>query len=141
MSNICDKNFIPKAMSMSEIAIATTEDTLLFVGNWKGLQNRSELESYVCINDSLTIVPTKDTASLYNCCIVIPPPLTQKVVNISQGLVKTKQLLREKMFFGINNIVKIFNRIARNVKPSYSLTIPNHRTKMTKLPDKSWTFG
>ena len=60
----------------------------------------------------LTIVPTSEGSILLcNNRIVIPTTLQQRVVNIAHeghmGIVKTKQLLREKVWFpAMNNLIE-----------------------------------
>jgi hypothetical protein len=66
----------------------------------------------VFLKDELTIVPTSEESILLcNNHIVIPTTLQQRVVNIAHeghmGIVKTKQLLREKVWFpAMNNLVE-----------------------------------
>jgi hypothetical protein len=64
------------------------------------------------VKDELTIVTTSEGSILLcNNRIVIPTTLQQRVVNIAHeghmGIVKTKQLLREKVWFpAMNNLVE-----------------------------------
>ena len=113
-------NAVPKAMTLKVIQQATTQDKtlqcvayLIRNSSWNKLYdlpreykeaNQSELNLFKRVKDELTIV-------LKGSRIVIPEQLREKAVSIAheghQGLVKTKQLLREKVWFpGIDKYVK-----------------------------------
>ena len=96
------------------------------------------------VKDELTVVPTNmGSVLLFNNRIVIPSSLQQKVINIAHeghhGIVKTKQLLREKFWFPqMNNMVE--NTLAQCI-PCLASTPSNNTEplKMTKLPSKPWS--
>ncbi len=102
---------VPKAMTLEEIATATSEDHDL-----KGLraalrlnQWSSVAKCYSSFKDEYTI--GKGNVILRGTRIVIPKSLQRKAIDIAheshQGLSKTKALLREKVWFpGIDDMVK-----------------------------------
>ena len=117
---------VPKAMTIAEIQKATAQDvTMQYVAvlirtqSWKKADkppeqfreaNLEEVNLFQRVKDELTV---NDEANivLRNSRIEIPTALREKAVSIvhegHQGLVKTKQLLREKIWFpGIDDYVK-----------------------------------
>ena len=72
--------------------------------------DQTELKLFRKVKDELTVSDESDVV-LKNCLIIIPVTLQHKAVTLAhegcQGLVKTKQLLREKLWFpGIDQWVK-----------------------------------
>ena len=116
--NFISSNAVPKAMTLAEIQHATTQDkTLQCVihltrnNGWHNLNNlpqeyreanQAELHLFKHIKDDLT-VNNGVTVLLKGSQIVVPMQLREKAVSIAheghQGIVKTKQLLREKVWF------------------------------------------
>ena len=109
--NFITQHSIPKAMTLEEIADATSEDHVL-----KGLRaaiklsqwNSDALKPYRTFKDEFTI--GKRNVILRGTKIVIPKSLQQRAVDLAheshQGLSKTKALLREKIWFpGIDALV------------------------------------
>ena len=124
--NFLSSNAVPKAMTLKGIQQATTQDKtlqcvayLIRNSSWNKLYdlpreykeaNQSELNLFKRVKDELT-VNDELTIVLKGSRIVIPEQLHEKAVSIAhkghQGLVKTKQLLREKVWFpGIDKYVK-----------------------------------
>ena len=106
---------VPKAMTLEEIKQATAEDvTLQYLAknnSWNSLYTLpekfkdadcAELSRFQRVKGNLTI---NDQANiiLRGSCIVIPKNLQERAILITheghQGLVKTKQLLRENVWF------------------------------------------
>ena len=117
-------NAVPKSMSLDEIKAATKEDALLILvmkaiksEQWHKVLKEAptsaianELRSLHNVKDELTINTDFDLV-LRNNRIVIPASLRERTIDIAheghQGVVKTKQLLREKVWFpGIDSIVE-----------------------------------
>ena len=123
--NFISSHAVPKAMSLSEIEEATKEDVTLqkladFIrtNGWDSLNdlsdqtgvNMTELKQFSKISEELTV---NDEASiiLRGSRIIMPEKLRERAVNIAheghQGIVKTKQLIREKIWFpGLDDEVK-----------------------------------
>ena len=111
--NFVAAHAVPKAMTMEEIKTATLEDPTLQEaarrsrnGRWhdpcpEGVDNAT-LASLKNVRDELTVFPDDDLI-LRDTRIVIPQRLQARTLAIAheghQGLVKTKQLLREKVWF------------------------------------------
>ena len=123
--NFISSHAVPKAMSLSEIEEATKEDVtlqkladLIRTNGWDSLNdlsdqtgvNMTELKQFSKISEELTV---NDEASiiLRGSRIIMPEKLRERAVNIAheghQGIVKTKQLIREKIWFpGLDDEVK-----------------------------------
>lgn len=103
-------NAIPKAMTLQEVETATEKDPILQAvktavktDQWYNPPENvsvADLSRYMQVKDELTVT---NTVILKNNRIVIPAELQEKVINIAheghQGLVKTKSMLREKVWF------------------------------------------
>ena len=145
---------VPKAMTLTEIQQATAEDAtlqrlreLLQTGKWHQINDspadadREELKLFHRIHSELA-VSNNSNIILRGSRIVMPTVLREKAINIAheghQGLVKTKKLLREKIWFpGIDNMAK--QKIEKclacqangpDVRPS--------PLKMSPLPPEPW---
>ena len=124
--NFLAMSAVPKAMSLPGIQEATIQDTTLQCvaemirkQSWDSLENTSqqfqdadsaELKLFKRVKDELT-VNNETNIILRDNCIVVPTVLRNKAISIAheghQGLVKNKQLLREKIWFpGIDQDVK-----------------------------------
>jgi transposase InsO family protein len=117
---------VPKAMTLTEIQTSTSEDVTLqclidIIRNqsWNKIDTQSEdldgadlaeLKRFKQVKDELT-VNSESNVILRNGLIVVPASLRHKAVAIAheghQGLVKTKKLLREKVWFpGLDTMTK-----------------------------------
>ena len=116
--NLLTSSAVPKAMTLQEIQQATTEDAtmqclmhLTRTQEWHNLDklpeqfkdaNITELKLFKQVKDDLTI-NDQSNIILRGSRIVIPEALRDRAISIAheghQGLVKTKQLLREKIWF------------------------------------------
>ena len=102
--NFVTINAVPKAMSLSEIALATNEDRtlqLLRAALRTDIWNSNVLKQYKMIKEELTI--GAQNVILRGSRIVIPESLRQRAIDIAheshQGLSKTKAMIREKCGF------------------------------------------
>ena len=148
-------NAVPKSMSLDEIKTATKEDVALNLcmtamqsQQWSNVLKKapnsdiaSELQSLHHVKDELTLNATSDLL-LRNNRIVIPASLRERTVDIAheghQGVVKTKQLLREKVWFpGIDRIVE---RKIKQCIPCQATSTSNLREPvvMSELPADVW---
>ena len=145
-------NAIPKAMTIEEIRTATLVDQdlqqvikLIKSGNWKqSYKQNKTLETFSRLRHELTIVPvTNGFVLLCDKKLVIPKGLRNRVIELAheghQGIVKTKQLLREKVWFpGIDKQVEDF---CQSCIPCLAST-PKQTTEplqMTVLPNNPWS--
>ena len=113
-------------MTLDEIQLATKQDKtlqclswLIRSQQWHKIQalptehqeaDKSELLKFKQVKDELTVSDESDVI-LRNSRVIIPSELREKAISIPreghQGLVKTKQLLREKVWFpGIDQLAK-----------------------------------
>lgn len=143
----------PKAIKLEEINVATSKDPTLQAvidavrtGNWSmGKRNKQvNQEAYKAIErvkDELTISTSSNTI-LRGTRIVIPQQLQQRVVTLAheghQGIVKTKALLRDKVWFpGIDQLTE------KTIKSCFACQVSTPTTqreplKMSPLPDSAW---
>ena len=119
MLHIQTHHAVPKAVNSSEIIRETRKDDDLQTvlsnvkrSTWKKSQN-SVIETFARCKNALTVAYLEDgEVLLHDSKLVIPKSLQEKVLNIAheghQGIVKTKQLLREKVYFpGIDKQTKM----------------------------------
>ena len=147
---------VPKAMSLEDIHLATKADAtlqklaeIIRTDDWHILTdeavstgiNVAELKLFSKIRDELTVSDDSNVI-LRGTRIIIPAALRQQAMAIAheghQGLVKTKQLLREKTWFpGIDENVKklIGNCIACQANGPASRPDP---LQMSPLPPEPW---
>ena len=149
---------VPKAMTLLEIQEATkTDQTLQYLAGiirsneWQSINSTlqtpghdisiPELKAFSNVKDELT-ANEHDNIILRGSRIVFPASLRLKAIQIAheghQGLVKTKKLLREKVWFpGIDNLAKqtIDNCISCQTNGRTSRPEP---LQMTKLPPQPW---
>ena len=104
------RNAVPKAVTLSEIESATAKDPMLQAvmsavksGCWHKAPldvSLSELSRYEQVKEQLTCT---DTVLLKSDRLVVPAMLQERIVDIAHeghlGMVKTKALLREKVWF------------------------------------------
>jgi hypothetical protein len=145
----------PKSISLEEIKQQTKEDATLQIamkyiqnGNWHEARNltdpninNQELSILYSIRTELTASKDNDLL-LKSTRIVIPTSLRKQAIDLAheghQGLTKTKQLIREKIWFpSIDSMVK---KIIDACIPCQSTT-PAHPPvplKMSKMPPTPW---
>ena len=137
-------NAIPKAMTLQEIQAETEKDRTLQslikaieTNHWTD----SEILDYKRLKDELLVY---SGVVLRGNRIVVPTKLRERAVELAhvghQGIVKTKSLIREKVWFpGIDKMVKdkVDNCLAcQAVTPSKSSRI--EPLQMTPLPSGPW---
>ena len=155
--NFVTANAVPKAMTLTDIQNATTADPTLckviqFIkgGTWGSLSEKQDfadrvdvaaLKSFHRIENELTVTATDDTV-LRGSKIVIPNSLQVRAISLAheghQGLVKTKKLIREKVWFpGIDRQVEAM--IAGCIE--CQAVVPDHTQEplhMSELPTSPW---
>ncbi len=152
--NLITTHAVPKNVTLKDIQQATTEDEILQLcitaintNNWHRAKQQApghlqqEMDSLYQIRHELSVVSTGDII-LRDHRIIIPSALRQPIINIAheghQGIVKTKQLLRTKVWFpGIDSMVE--NTISQCM-PCQTTTIDKSREPLTmsKLPNGPW---
>lgn len=141
----------PKALTIKQITDASNKDpviqkviTRMLKAEWESSPNDPCIRSYFVNRDKLTIAPTENgSILLFENRLVIPEHLQKTVVELAheghQGIVKTKQLLRDKEWFpGINQLVE---EICKNCIPCAASTPTKHHEplQMTEIPDEPWS--
>lgn len=143
--NYVAKTAIPKFMTIEEVRENTKKDTKLKKvmnsiqsGNWQD----PEISEYSRFRDELSVT---DGIVLRGQRVIIPTCLQQRAVDIAhsshQGIVKTKQLIREKTWFpGIDRMVEDNVKKCIPCQASYS-NGPKQREPIipTILPNAPWT--
>jgi transposase InsO family protein len=151
--NYISTNCIPKAMSIESVRHATRTDITLQgviaaiqTGKWHNIPTSPNLDidTYNClkrINIELTATPAGDLL-LRGSRIVIPAALQKQAVSLAheghQGLVKTKALIREKVWFpGIDRLVEqaVESCIACQAATPQ---VKREPLQMSKLPVAPW---
>lgn len=153
--NFIIKNAVPKSLTMSEIQDATKKDTLIQfsiqavkTNTWRKIINeananlKSDLTSMFHVRNELSINDTADVL-LRDHRIVIPTSLQQRVIDIAheghQGIVKTKQLLRQKVWFsGIDHMVE---RTVSECLPCQATTPERGTSKPLHMSDLPMRHG
>ena len=156
--NFIIEHTVPKAMTLENIKLATTSDStmqyltkLIQSNQWHSLDSQQQsVDSDVSLADRKLFRNVRDELSvdaingliLRGSRIVLPAVLRRKALNIAheghQGLVKTKKLLREKVWFpGIDALAKevIGSCLSCQVNSPESPPEPLH---MTTLPPAPW---
>lgn len=141
---------VPKAMTRIEIATATVKDkTLLAVidairtNDWSHIANinTNEFDTFARMRAELCV--SGDNILLRNSRIVIPESLRERAVNLAhqghQGIVKTKALIREKVWFpGIDRLVE--ERVKACIACQIAVATPHREPlQMTQLPSSPWS--
>ena len=151
---------VPKAMTLDESKTATKQDLTIqklceVIRNdtWKSLEltnlqandvpneQQSDFRAFHSIRAELAVNDSSDII-LRGSWIVIPKCLQQRAVDLAheghQGLVKTKQLLREKVWFP--NIDKIAKMMIEKCLPCQANSKANtpEPLQMSKLPTRPW---
>ena len=144
-------NSIPKAMTMKELCAATEADATLQKviksvksGKWTDCKGDKTLEILERRKYDLAIVDTEQgTVVLCQNRIVVPKSLQKKVLQIAheghQGIVKTKQLLREKVWFpNIDKQVEQYVKACIACNANVDRNVPEP-LQMSQLPIQPWT--
>ena len=138
------RNAVPKAMSLTQLQQATSQDPVLqqvhqsvVSGNWT---KTKETHPYFCVKDELTAT---ESLLLRSSRIVIPASLQSTTLQLAheghQGIVRTKQLLREKVWWpGIDKDVEHLIRSCISCQAQSSQSCPQPLT-MTEMPSRPWT--
>ena len=130
-------------MTQEEVKKATNEDTKLQrlmiaveTGDW----NDKLIGEYIRFRDEISI---HNGLLLRDHRIIIPETLQNKVINIAhqshQGIVKTKQFIREKVWFP--NIDKLVEETVKSCIPcqaSHNQKTERDPIISTPLPDEPW---
>jgi len=140
----------PKALTLDEIQSATKADPTLQqvtqslnTGIWKANKQSKEFRSFACVQTELSV--SSNGIILCGTRIVIPRILQNKVVQQAhvghQGVVKTKRLLRTKVWFpGMDTEVE---KVISNYIPCQAATPDNSSLheplQMPNLPRAPWT--
>ena len=144
----------PNAMTLSEIKQATKDDAtlqkvieLIHNNNWKLTELSSndvdieELKQFSKIKEELTVTDTSDLILRRNRT-VIPKTLCKQTLSLAheghQGIVKTKQLIREKVWFPkIDHEVQCLLSSCLACQANGSDSKPDPLT-MSSLPPEPW---
>ena len=150
--NFLTNHAVPKAMTLDQISYYTKIDpTLIAVKQaissnaWNKIDNNidnSAFQVFKTIRDDLSY--NEQHGIILKCnLIVIPYHLQKQVLDIAheghQGMVKTKQLMREKVWFPYMD-TKVESMI-KSCLPCMSATPETKREppNMTELPDRPWS--
>ncbi len=150
--NFIATNAVPKAMTLEEVKTAAEKDCLFqhainiaHTGQWHRLYDhfttecdRSDLKSFYNVREELTVLDDR-SVFLRGHRIVMPRALQHKALDLGhQGLVKTKQLLREKVWFpGIDKQAE--QLISACIPCQASTTYNKHQPlQMSELPEGPW---
>ncbi|GFR81604.1 transposon Ty3-G Gag-Pol polyprotein [Elysia marginata] len=137
------KASVPNALTLGEVKKATKNDlqlqkvmTAIQSGKWE----KKSLSSFSNIRDELSVY---DGVVLRNHRQVIPSSLHHQVVTLAhdshQGIVKTKKLIREKVWFpGIDKMVEEHLKGGVPCQSSVTGTAKRVLLKMTPLPEHAW---
>ena len=140
---ICNQA-VPKAMTLQEIKLETEKDSslqALIKAIETNLWTDPEVQEYKKVKDELLVY--KGTILRGNR-IVVPNTLTNRAVDLAhvghQGIVKTKQLIREKVWFpGVDKMVK--EKVDSCLPCQAATTCKAQRCeplRMTPLPTAPW---
>ena len=146
--NFIVDNAVPKAMNADEIRSATENDPTMqrlmkhiHDDDWHNAANDSLLKPYYNVRHEL-IVSSDGKLILRGTRIVIPESLQRRAIQLAheghQGIVKTKMLLREKVWFA--NIDKMAADMLSNCIACAATTPQNHKEPlmMSPLPQSAW---
>lgn len=136
-------NAVPKAMTIDDVRTNTQNDPQLqklmkaiLTGDWTD----SDVSDFMTVRNELTVC---NGIVLRGNRIVIPQALKMKAVDLAhighQGIVKTKQLLRQKVWFP--RIDTLAEQCVKSCIPCQAATSrPKTREplRMTKLPSAPW---
>ncbi len=141
--NFVSRYAVPKAMTIKEIKDATNTDRTLQAVRAAIRTNHWDVDlarPFKNVKDELTV--NSDNIVLRGTRIVIPSALQQRAVDLAhdahQGLVKTKSLLREKVWFpGIDKITK--DTVEKCIPcQATGKANPPEPINMTSMPEAPW---
>lgn len=136
-------NAVPKAMSLEEVRIETQRDLSLqklMLAIQSGRWHDSDLSCYSPFRDELSVT---DGVILRDHRLIIPSSLRQRTIDIAhhthQGIVKTKQLIREKVWFpGIDKMVEETVKSCIPCQASNPRASQREPLRPTPLPSGPW---
>ena len=144
--NFVVNSVIPRAMSIDDIKQAAVKDTTYQTvltairdNDWPS-QCDNEMTAYNAVRDDLTV--TDAGLLLRDHRIVVPCSLRDQVIDLAHeghlGVVKTKQLLRTKVWFP--HIDVLVNQKVKNCLACQAVVNDAAREplKMTELPNRPW---
>ena len=135
------RHAIPKSMTQQEVRDATHEDpqlqrvmTAVQSGEWENVPEYARFRDELSIHDGLVLRGHR---------LVIPTSLQHRVLDIAhqshQGIVKTKQLLREKVWFpNIDTLVETMVKSCIPCQASYQGPQKREPIHPTPLPSEPW---
>lgn len=142
---------VPKAMTLHDIINETSSDNDLQQvmqnvrqSSWKSnYKTNTVLDTLARVKNELTVVTFKNgEVLLHGNRIVLPKQLQQKAISIAHeghpGIVRTKQLLREKVYFP--KMDKMVEDLCNSCIPCLAATDKNSREplQMTEMPKQAW---
>ena len=150
--NYIANNATPKAMTLKELQDGTEQDATLQAviqamrsNKWENQTpgvNNTAFKHLKRLRDELSVTESGKVV-LRGSRIVVPGKLQQRSIDLAhvghQGIVKTKALLREKVWFsGIDDQVE---RMIRNCMACQVVTTTNNREplQMSPLPERPWS--
>ena len=152
--NFILENAIPKSLTTAEIVDASKHDRIIQLvtraiqeNAWQRIiqqadpNAKAELQCFANVKDELGLA-MDNTVILRDHRLVVPTCLRERIINIAheghQGIVRTKQLIREKVWFP--NIDKYVEQKVKQCIPCQSVTACTHREPliMSELPNKPW---
>jgi hypothetical protein len=137
-------------MTLNEIVNCTQKDsdlqtviTAFKTNKWDKSYENSVLNTFSKLRYELTLVPVNDSEILlHGNRIVIPKDLQMRVIDLAheghQGIVRTKQLLREKVYFQGND--KLVEKTCKLCIPCLASTPKStfEPLQMSELPSNVW---
>ena len=143
--NFIVTNAVPKALALDEIIVAVKDDAIMtdvrqFItsGNWQ----KTELnKAYYSCRQQFSV---REDVILFSSRIVISSSLRRRILELAhekhQGIVKTKALLREKVWWpGMDSDVEKFIKECHSSQViSQQLPIKYEPLHMTEIPTKCW---
>lgn len=142
-ANYVCSNAVPRAMTLEEIKHETRNDAemqavvkAVETGQW----NVPDVQKYKKLKEELSVF---NGLVLRRNRIVIPFTLRSKAVDLAhgghQGIVKTKQLIRDKVWFpGIDNLTEEKVKSCLSCQAASTKSPPIEPLRMTSLPSGPW---
>ena len=136
-------NAVPKAMTLEEIKQRTKRDAemqavikAVETDQW----SNPEVQNYKKLMEELSVF---NGLELRRNRVVIPSTLRSKAVDLAhgghQGIVKTKQLIRDKVWFpGIDKLAEEKVKNCPSCQAASTKSPPLERLRMTPLPSAPW---
>ncbi len=145
--NFIAHNAVPKSMSFEQVAEAADEDPemvaltdAITTGKWR--KDNEKLKPYYRLRGEFSVVDGTNVV-LRGTRLVLPKALRSQALDIAhethQGLVKTKRLLRQKVWFP--NIDAEAEALIKTCLPCQAAGPPERREplKMTEMPSAPWS--